>query len=110
MGNAFFIGKTSNTCQVLAIFQSQTILQMAIVISVSVPDALHQKWKDSGLDISPSTLFQSALETELDHKNRHVVYWSERALSAEKKLKAIENLAKASDKDIKKLLMFNSIS
>jgi post-segregation antitoxin (ccd killing protein) len=83
---------------------------MAIVISVSVPDALHQKWKDSGLDISPSTLFQSALETELDHKNRHVVYWSERALSAEKKLKAIENLAKASDKDIKKLLMFNSIS
>ena len=83
---------------------------MAIVISVSVPDALHQKWKDSGLDISPSTLFQSALETELDHKNRHVVYWSERALAAEKKLKAIENLTKATDKDIKKLLMLNSIS
>ena len=83
---------------------------MAIVISVSVPDALHTKWKDSGLDISPSTLFQSALETELDQKNRHVVYWSERALAAEKKLKAIENLTKASDKEIKKLLMFNSIS
>ena len=70
---------------------------MAIVVSVSVPDALHEKWKASGLDISPS-------------KNRHLVYWSERALAAEKKLKTIENLIKASDKEVKKFLMINSMS
>jgi len=83
---------------------------MAIVVSVSVPDALHEKWKASGLDISPSSLFQNALETELDKKNRHLVYWSERALAAEKKLKTIENLIRASDKEVKKFLLINSMS
>lgn len=105
-----FIGKTANTSQVFAVCKPRTILQMAIVVSVSVPDALHTKWKESGLDLSPSTLFQTALETELNKTNRHLVYWSERALAAEKKLKTIENLIKASDKEIKKFLLINSIS
>ena len=110
MGSTFFIGKTANTSQVFAVCKPRTILKMAIVVSVSVPDALHTKWKESGLDLSPSTLFQTALETELNKTNRHLVYWSERALAAEKKLKTIENLIKASDKDIKKFLLINSIS
>ena len=110
MGSTFFIGKTANTSQVFAICKPRTILQMAIVVSVSVPDALHTKWKESGLDLSPSTLFQTALETELNKTNRHLLYWSERALAAEKKLKTIENLIKASDKEIKKFLMIESIS
>ena len=83
---------------------------MAIVVSVSVPDNLHMRWKESGLDLSPSTLFQTALETELNKTNRHLVYWSERALNAEKKLKTIENLIKASDKDVKKFLLIDSMS
>lgn len=83
---------------------------MAIVVSVSVPDALHQRWKESGLDLSPSTLFQTALETELNKTNQHMVYWSGRALNAEKKLKTIENLIKAPDKDVKKFLMIDTIS
>jgi len=82
---------------------------MSIVLSVSVPDHLHQKWKDSGLDISPSALFQTALETELSKTNQHLVYWSNRALNSEKKLKAIENLVNAKEKDIKKFLMLESI-
>ena len=110
MGSTFFIGKTANTSQVFAVCKPRTILKMAIVVSVSVPDALHTKWKESGLDLSPSTLFQTALETELNKTNRHLVYWSERALAAEKKLKTIENLIKASDKEIKKFLLINSIS
>ena len=85
-------------------------LCMAVVVSVSVSDALHLKWKESGLDLSPSTLFQTALESELNKTNRHLVYWSERALNAEKKLKTIENLIKAPDKEIKKLLMIESMS
>ena len=60
---------------------------MAVVVSVSVPENLHHRWKDSKIDISPSALFQTALETELDNTNRHLVYWSNRALNAEKKLK-----------------------
>ena len=60
---------------------------MAEVVSVSVPGELHKRWKSSGKQISPSTLFQTALETELDNTNRHLVYWSQRALNAEKKLK-----------------------
>jgi hypothetical protein len=83
---------------------------MAIVVSVSVPDALHLKWKESGLDLSPSTLFQTALETELNKTNRHLMYWSERALNAEKKLKTIANLINAPDKEVKKFLMIESIS
>ena len=57
---------------------------MAVVLSVSVPEALHCRWKESELDISPSALFQSALETELSKTNQHLVYWSNRALTAEK--------------------------
>jgi post-segregation antitoxin (ccd killing protein) len=90
MGNTFFVG-------------------MAIVVSVSVPDALHQQWKESNLDLSPSKLFQTALESELNKTNRHLVYWSERALNAEKKLKTISNLINASDKEIKKFLMIDSL-
>lgn len=81
---------------------------MAKVISVSVPDALYQRWDESGLDLSPSTLFQTALETELNKTNQHLVYWSGRALNAEKKLKTISNLINASDKDVKKLMVLES--
>lgn len=81
---------------------------MASVISVSVPDDLNRRWKESGRDISPSALFQTALETELDNTNRHLVYWSTRALNAEKKLKMISNLIEANDKDVKKFLLFES--
>ena len=49
---------------------------MAEVVSVSVPGELHKRWKSSGKQISPSTLFQTALETELDNTNRHLVYSS----------------------------------
>jgi len=82
---------------------------MAIVVSVSVPDALHQRWKESGLDLSPSSLFQTALETELNKTNQHLVYWSNRALQAEKKLKTILNLINASDKEVKKFLIFDDM-
>jgi post-segregation antitoxin (ccd killing protein) len=81
---------------------------MAVVVSVSVPEALHSRWKESDLKISPSALFQTALETELDKTNRHLVYWSSRALNAEKKLKMIESLISADDKDVKKFLLFES--
>ena len=57
---------------------------MAKVVSVSVPDELHDRWIESGLDISPSSLFQTALETELGRTNQHLAYWSDRALTAEK--------------------------
>ena len=53
-------------------------------------------------------LFQTALETELDNTNRHLVYWSNRALTAEKKLKMIENLLAADNKDVKKFLLFEN--
>jgi hypothetical protein len=36
------------------------------------------------------------------------VYWSSRALNAEKKLKMIESLISADDKDVKKFLLFES--
>ena len=81
---------------------------MAVVVSVSVPEHLHSRWKDSSLDISHSALFQTALETELDNTNRHLVYWSNRALTAEKKLKMIENLLAADNKDVKKFLLFEN--
>ena len=81
---------------------------MAEVVSVSVPGELHKRWKSSGKHISPSTLFQTALETELDNTNRHLVYWSQRALNAEKKLKMITSLIEANDSDIKKLLLLQN--
>jgi|TARA_R100001443_G_C3313381_1_gene168308 post-segregation antitoxin (ccd killing protein) len=81
---------------------------MAVVVSVSVPENLHHRWKDSKIDISPSALFQTALETELDNTNRHLVYWSNRALNAEKKLKMIQNLLNADNKDVKKFILFEN--
>lgn len=80
---------------------------MAVVLSVSVPEALHCRWKESELDISPSALFQSALETELSKTNQHLVYWSNRALTAEKKLKTIAQLIAADDKDVRRFLYFD---
>ena len=81
---------------------------MASVISVSVPDELSRRWKESGKDISPSALFQTALETNLDDTNKAMSYWSKRALQAEKKLKKISNLLDASDTDVKKFLLFEN--
>ena len=81
---------------------------MASVISVSVPDELSRRWKESGKDISPSALFQTALETSLDDTNKAMSYWSKRALQAEKKLKMIANLLDASDTDVKKFLLFEN--
>ena len=83
---------------------------MAVVVSVSVPEDLHNKWKQSGLDISPSQLFQTALVAELDKKNQALVYWSSRALEAEKKLKLIKNLLVADKRSVKKFLLFESES
>jgi post-segregation antitoxin (ccd killing protein) len=79
---------------------------MAVVLSVSVPEALHSRWKESELDISPSALFQTALETELNKTNQHLVYWSNRALTAEKKLKTIAQLIAADNKEVRRFLYF----
>ena len=83
---------------------------MALVISCSVPDNLVERWKESGLDISPSKLFQTALETELTQTNKHLVYWSTRALAAEKKLEAIKQLSSSDDRQVKKFLAWNELS
>ena len=81
---------------------------MAVVVSVSVPDDLNAKWKQSDLKISPSQIFQIALETQLDGKNKHLQHWSSRALSAEKKLKLIQSMVKADDKEVKKFAWFEN--
>ena len=82
---------------------------MAEVVSVSVPENLHRRWKESNRkDKSPSALFQTALETELDNTNRHLVYWSQRALNAEKKLQMIQGLIDANASEIKKLLLLQN--
>lgn len=81
---------------------------MASVISVSVPAELARRWKASEKNISPSALFQTALETELDNTNKAMNYWSGRALSAEKKLKTIQSVINANDKDVKKFLLFEN--
>ena len=81
---------------------------MASVISVSVPDDLGRRWKESGKNISPSELFQTALETRLGDTGKAMSFWSERALRAEKKLKMIEKLLLANDKDVKKFLLFEN--
>lgn len=80
---------------------------MAKVLSVSVPDALYDRWQESDLDISPSAIFQSALETELDQSNRMMIYWSSRALNAEKKLRLISDLVTAKDTEVKRLLLLD---
>ena len=81
---------------------------MAKVLSVSVPDSLYDRWQESDLDISPSAIFQSALETELDQSNRMLIYWSSRALNAEKRLRIISDLLKANEKEVKRFLLFES--
>ena len=81
---------------------------MAVVVSVSVPDELNAKWKNSDLKISPSQIFQIALETQLDGKNKHLQHWSSRALSAEKKLKLFKQVLDANKLDIKKFSYFES--
>ena len=81
---------------------------MAVVVSVSVPDDLNAKWKRSDLKISPSQIFQIALETQLDGKNKHLQHWSSRALSAEKKLKLFKQVLDANEIDIKKFSYFEN--
>ena len=79
---------------------------MAKVISVSVPDELYARWEESELDISPSSLFQTALETQLGAKNQLVLYWSERALNDEKKLNTIKKILNNDGQTIKRFQMF----
>ena len=81
---------------------------MAVVVSVSVPDDLKKKWDRSNLKISPSQIFQIALETQLDGKNKHLQHWSSRALAAEKKLKLIQSIVSANDKEVKKFSWFEN--
>ena len=71
---------------------------MAQVISVSVPDDLFIRWKESDLSISPSFIFQTALEAYIGSKNQLVPYWSDRALKAEKKLEIIKEFLKNDSK------------
>lgn len=78
---------------------------MAKVLSVSVPDSLYDKWQESGLDIKPSAIFQTALETELGQSNQMLLYWSTRALNAEKRLRVIADLVKANDTEVKRFLL-----
>ena len=82
---------------------------MAVVLSVSIPDDMHARWKTSGLDIGASAIFQNALESHLTETNQHLTYWSSRALAAEKKLKTIEKLLCANDTQIKKFLYFDEM-
>ena len=82
---------------------------MAVVLSVSIPDDMHARWKASEFDISPSAIFQNALESQLTETNQHLTYWSNRALAAEKKLKTIEKILSANDKEIKKFLYFEGM-
>ena len=79
---------------------------MAKVISVSVPDELYARWEESDLDISPSSLFQTALETQLGAKNQLVLYWSESALNDEKKLNTIKKILNNDGQTIKRFQMF----
>ena len=81
---------------------------MAVVVSVSVPDDLNAKWKQSDLKISPSQIFQISLETQLDGKNKNLQHWSSRALAAEKKLKLIQSMVSANDKEVKKFAWFEN--
>lgn len=80
---------------------------MSKVLSVSIPEALWERWRQADIDVSPSSIFQSALETELDQSNRMLIYWSSRALNAEKKLSVISKLLKADDSQVKKFLLFD---
>ena len=79
---------------------------MAKVISVSVPDELYARWEESDLDISPSSLFQTALETQLGAKNQLVLYRSNRALDDEKKLNTIKKILNNDGQTIIRFQMF----
>ena len=79
---------------------------MAKVISVSVPDELYARWEESDLNISPSSLFQTALETQLGAKNQLVLYWSNRALDDEKKLNTIKKILSNDGQTMKRFQMF----
>ena len=81
---------------------------MAKVLSVSIPEALYVRWQQANIDIKPSAIFQAALETELDQSNRMLVYWSSRALNAEKRLRLIQDLLNAKDTEVKKFLLFDT--
>ena len=82
------------------------VFPVAKVISVSVPDELYARWEESDLDISPSSLFQTALETQLGAKNLLVLYWSNRALDDEKKLNTIKKILSNDGQTIKRFQMF----
>ena len=60
------------------------------------------------MKISQSQIFQIALETQLDGKNKHLQHWSSRALAAEKKLKLIQACASENDKEVKKFAWFEN--
>ena len=79
---------------------------VAKVISVSVPDELYARWEESDLNISPSSLFQTALETQLGAKNQLVLYWSNRALDDEKKLNTIKKILSNDGQTMKRFQMF----
>ena len=81
---------------------------MAVVVSVSVPDDLNAKRKRSDLKKSQSQIFQIAIVTQLDGKEKHLQHWSSRALSAEKKLKLIQAMVGANDKEVKKFSWFEN--
>ena len=59
-------------------------------------------WK-SNASIAPRPL-------ALGRTNQHLAYWSDRALTAEKKIKAILKLIQSPDKEVKRLLMFDEIA
>ena len=82
------------------------LFSVAKVISVSVPDELYARWVESDLNISPSSLFQTALETQLGANNQLVTYWSERALDDEKKLNTIKKILEQDSKTIKRFQLF----
>ena len=82
------------------------VFPVAKVISVSVPDELYARWEESDLDISPSSLFQTALETQLGANNQLVTYWSERALDDEKKLNTIKKILSNDGQTMKRFQMF----
>ena len=82
------------------------VFPVAKVISVSVPDELYARWEESDLDISPSSLFQTALETQLGAKNQLVRYWSNRALDDEKKLNTIKKILSNDGQTMKRFQMF----
>ena len=82
------------------------VFHVAKVISVSVPDELYARWEESDLDISPSSLFQTALETQLGAKNQLVLYWSNRALDDEKKLNTIKKILSNDGQTMKRFQMF----